>query len=155
MYLSPRHPDYGKPQPVEPPRRAPEPSGQILATFSRPGGRFGPPTELRCSLDEYEGHEFINLRVWTSGPDGNWYPTRKGVSIKLREAADLAAALTEAVRLAGDGGVPQQQQQRRAGPELRRGPAGGGRQPGLPVSRQAAAAGGWHQDFDEVDGPNG
>jgi hypothetical protein len=44
-------------------------------------------------LDEYQGHPFYSLRVWTRGDDGAMYPTRKGVSIRLREAEALANVL--------------------------------------------------------------
>ncbi len=93
------NPKGGRSKP--PPSPAPEPSGRLLATFERPGRGRGPDTELRVSLDEYMGHPFINMRVWSRGSDGNWYPTRKGLSVKLREAENLAETLGEAVRLAG------------------------------------------------------
>ncbi len=92
MWRNPNHP-----QPVTQP---PEPSGQLLAAFERPGRGRGPDAELRVVLDTYQGHEYISLRVWTKSSDGGWYPSKKGVSVRLGEAENLAEVLAEAVRLA-------------------------------------------------------
>ena len=146
MWRNPNHP-----APDQPPRADPEPQGRELATFERPGGRWGPPTELRARLDIYEGHEFINLRVWMQGPDRGWYPTRKGVSVKLREAQGLAEALLEAVRLAdtgGQGGSPSRPPARRPGPAPRRAQPRGREQPALPLAGSAAVPP-WDNGFSE------
>lgn len=87
MYVSPNHPN--------PPRQAvpPEEQGQRLATFPR-----GPGVELRVCLDAYEGHDYLTLRVWERDRDGGFWPTKKGVSVRLKEAQPLAAVLAEAAR---------------------------------------------------------
>lgn len=88
MWVNPNHPN--------PPRQAvpPEEQGARLATFPR-----GPGVELRACLDEYEGHDYLTLRVWEQGRhDGEWWPTRKGVSVRLSEAQPLASVLAEAAR---------------------------------------------------------
>jgi len=88
MWVNPNHPN--------PPRQAvpPQEQGARRATFPR-----GPGVELRACLDEYEGHRYFTLRVWEQGRhDGEWWPTRKGVSVRLSEAHDLARVLAEAAR---------------------------------------------------------
>jgi Transcriptional Coactivator p15 (PC4) len=88
MWINPNHPN--------PPRQAaaPQESGQRVATFARHGGE-----ELRVSLAEYEGHPYLSLRVWAPGTDGQLWPVRgKGLAVKLREVAGLAAVLA---RIAG------------------------------------------------------
>jgi len=84
-----RNPNYPAPEPAAPPQE----QGARLATFPR-----GPGVELRVCLDAYEGHNFITLRVWERGQDGGFWPTKKGVSVRLSEAHDLARVLAEAAR---------------------------------------------------------
>ena len=83
------------------PRPAPEPSGELVAAFARPGFRGGPDGELRVSVDEYQGHSFISLRLWERGTDGEWWPTKKGISVRLGEAEGVADALMRGLELAG------------------------------------------------------
>jgi hypothetical protein len=88
MWINPNHPD--------PPRRATPPpeTGRRLLSLAR-----GDREELRVSLDEFKGNEYLAVRVWERGRDGSWWPTKKGVSIRLSEARDVADALSEAVDL--------------------------------------------------------
>ena len=134
MYISPNHPDRAKLAARPEPQSPPAPTGRPLASIPRPGGRFGPATELRLVLDRYEGHPYISARVWTRGPDGEFYPSRKGVSIKLREAHQVAAALIEAARVAEASDDPDRRDDRRPGPSSRPGRAGDRRQAGLPLA---------------------
>src|SRR4051812_46202668 len=80
MWTNPNHP--------RPPRQAPPvEAGQRLAIFSRGRG-----VELRVNLATYLGHEYISIRVWEQSR-GEWWPTRKGVSIRLCEVGGLLEAL--------------------------------------------------------------
>lgn len=82
-----------------PPRRRatpPEDTGQRLATIHR-----SPTEELRISWSCFEGHQFLNLRVWVADDHGGLWPdAKKGLSIKLRELADVADAIASALELA-------------------------------------------------------
>jgi hypothetical protein len=94
VYVSPNHPDRdrltSRPAP-------PAEEGRRLATFPRGAG-----AELRVTLAEYEGHPYISLRCWERGRDGPLWPSKtRGLSIRLREAEDVASALVEALELAG------------------------------------------------------
>ncbi len=82
MWVSPRHPN--PPRPAEPPAE----TGRRLGTFDR-----GDDGELRVCLQRYEGRPYISLRVWAKG----WPVKGKGVSIRVREAAGLAAILADVV----------------------------------------------------------
>ena len=69
--------------------------GHRLLTLSR-----GHDEELRLSLDAYEGRPFLNVRIWTRDADGRgWWPSKRGVTFKLRELADVAEALATALDL--------------------------------------------------------
>ena len=141
-----RNPNY--PQPEQ--RPPPEPSGRPLATLERPGGRFGPPTQLRVSLDAFEGHPFVSVRLWTRGPDGRFYPSRKGCSVRIGEAEAVAeavaAALVEAARIADqDHPRPGPTADRRGPRREERRPARSGHRP--PAQRGQAPE--YEPDFDE------
>lgn len=99
MYISPNHPDFERlrdrataPAPTGPPA----PTGELLATFPRPS-REGQDCELRLVLDSFEGHPYLSLRVWQRGGDGAFWPTRKGVSVRMGEARGVAEALVRAI----------------------------------------------------------
>jgi hypothetical protein len=87
----------------------PAETGQRLIAFPR--GREG-EEELRVCLDSYCGHEFIGVRLWSRNERGEWWPTKKGVSIRLSEVKELAEVLARV------GSDPQ-----RADPPRRRDPA--------------------------------
>lgn len=89
------NPKYARPE--EPRPAPPEPSGRVLATFERPGRGRGPDAELRVTLENWQGNDYFGVRVWSRGADGPWYPTRRGCSIRLSEAEDLADVLGQAV----------------------------------------------------------
>jgi hypothetical protein len=88
MWVNPKHPD--------PPRRSTPPpeTGRRLLALPR-----GDREELRVTLDEFNGHPYLAVRVWQRDQGGSWWPTRKGVSVRLSEARDVADALSEAVDL--------------------------------------------------------
>jgi len=79
-----------------PVRRAPEENGVRLATIPRRDG-----DELRVNWSEYQGHNFVNLRVWREGSEGQWYPVKEmGLTIRRAELADFAEGVGKAVELA-------------------------------------------------------
>jgi hypothetical protein len=58
--------------------------------------------ELRVELSTFEGHPFVNVRLWFKTKDEKWLPTKKGCSLRLRELPELCRALGDAdVQLAG------------------------------------------------------
>lgn len=47
---------------------------------------------LRVSTEEYKGRKYIDVRVYFENDDGEWKPTKKGVTIqpdKIEEFLDL------------------------------------------------------------------
>jgi hypothetical protein len=86
-------------------RQPPEEWGERLAAFPRRGGRDRPDAELRVTLNEYNGHKFLSLRIWEQNQAGVFWPARgKGLSIRLGEAAELANVLRRVAALADDQG---------------------------------------------------
>lgn len=71
----------------------PEENGARLATIKR-----GDDEELRLSWAQYNGRNFLNIRVWKKGEDGAWWPEKsKGMTVRVRELADFADGVGMAV----------------------------------------------------------
>jgi hypothetical protein len=63
----------------------------ILAAVPRPDG-----TELRVSLQRFEGRPFLRVAPWHRG-DGGWWPVKgKGVTVKVRELRVVVEGLVRA-----------------------------------------------------------
>jgi hypothetical protein len=72
-----------------------EERGERLATFPR-----GDDQELRVTLDEYNGHAFVSLRIWEQGRDGDWWPMKnRECSIRLSEVEGMISALCQVERI--------------------------------------------------------
>jgi hypothetical protein len=83
---------------LEAAKRAPDP-GNVLVALARPDG-----TELRVSLDRYEGRPFVRVAPWSRGAAGEAWPVKgKGATLKTRELAAVARALLDALDAANDG----------------------------------------------------
>lgn len=80
----------------------PEPSGELLVSIAR-----GESEQLRVSLDEYEGHPFISIRLWAMDRGGAWWPTKKGVTVRVRELGQVITALGKAAKQTGQGRQPR------------------------------------------------
>lgn len=106
MWTNPRYRELTgaeppKPFALAPPGEPPKPSGDLVAALPRKR-RDGPDEELRVSLDSYQGHPYISVRLWTrDARSGAWWPVKgKGISVRLSEADDVAGALREAAAMA-------------------------------------------------------
>lgn len=62
--------------------------GEILARCTREDG-----TELLVAWREFDGHNYMDIRIWR----GDWPIKGKGISIRLKEIADLAEGVAVAV----------------------------------------------------------
>ena len=52
------------------------------------------------SVSEYKGHPYLSIRIHFRGDDGEWHPTKKGVTLSVEQLADIeggVAALRQAV----------------------------------------------------------
>ena len=53
----------------------------------------GPLDKLVISLREYQGHAFVDLRLYFLGDDEQWHPTKKGITVSPSQWDDFMAAL--------------------------------------------------------------
>ena len=49
---------------------------------------------IRVSASEYEGHNFIDLRIWYDD-DGEMKPTKKGITFNPSKAKDVIEAILQ------------------------------------------------------------
>ncbi len=53
-------------------------------------------TAIVVSIEEYEGHVFIDCRLYGTNADGQAVPTAKGVTIGLRRLSEFLRAVQKA-----------------------------------------------------------
>ena len=56
----------------------------------------GSGEEVRVSLSEFKGKQYIDLRVYFENDEGEWKPTKKGVALHVGQFNKLMDALKEA-----------------------------------------------------------
>ena len=67
--------------------------GQILKAIDRTDG-----TQLRVSLHLYQEKPYLRIAPWQRGENGSWWPVKgKGVTIKVREVADVTEGFCAAM----------------------------------------------------------
>lgn len=49
--------------------------------------------EILVSLDNFQGHDLLNMRVWFRASDGEMRPGRKGLSVNVALIPELLGAL--------------------------------------------------------------
>jgi transcriptional coactivator p15 (PC4) len=55
-----------------------------------------PTEEVRVSLTSYRGHELVDIRVFFQDDQGEWRPTKRGVSLAVDSVAELRDAIVKA-----------------------------------------------------------
>ena len=55
-----------------------------------------PTEEVRVSLTSYRGHDLIDIRVFFQDDQGEWRPTKRGVSLSVDSFAELREAVVKA-----------------------------------------------------------
>lgn len=51
--------------------------------------------ELRLGLEEYRGHQLLNLRVWFQDSDGQKRPGRQGLAVRVELLPQFREAILE------------------------------------------------------------
>jgi Transcriptional Coactivator p15 (PC4) len=55
-----------------------------------------PTEEVRVSLTSYRGHDLVDIRVFFQDEQGEWRPTKRGVSLSVDSFAELRDAIVKA-----------------------------------------------------------
>jgi hypothetical protein len=55
-----------------------------------------PTEEVRISLTSYRGHDLVDIRVFYQDEQGEWRPTKRGVSLSVDSFAELRDAVVKA-----------------------------------------------------------
>jgi Transcriptional Coactivator p15 (PC4) len=55
-----------------------------------------PTEEVRVSLTSYRGHDLVDIRVFFQDEQGEWRPTKRGVSLSVDSFAELRDAIAKA-----------------------------------------------------------
>jgi hypothetical protein len=58
--------------------------------------------EVRVCLTNWQGHALVDLRVFARQSDGEWVPTRKGLTLSRSLLPELAAAVGALGKAIGD-----------------------------------------------------
>ena len=66
---------------------------QLIHSFPK-----NPLEEIRMSLTEFKKKQYLDLRIYYKGDDGEYHPSKKGLTLSL----DLLSELEEAVKKARD-----------------------------------------------------
>jgi Transcriptional Coactivator p15 (PC4) len=55
-----------------------------------------PTEEVRVSLTSFRGHDLVDIRVFFQDDQGEWRPTKRGVSLSVDSFAELREAIVKA-----------------------------------------------------------
>lgn len=55
-----------------------------------------PTEEVRLSLTSFRGHDLVDIRVFFQDDQGEWRPTKRGVSLSVDSFAELREAIVKA-----------------------------------------------------------
>ncbi len=55
-----------------------------------------PTEEVRVSLTSYRGHDLVDIRVFFQDEQGEWRPTKRGVSLSIDSFTELREAIVKA-----------------------------------------------------------
>ena len=70
---------------------------QLIHSFPK-----NPLEEIRISLTVYKKKQYIDLRVYYKGDDGEFHPSKKGLTLSLDLMSDLEEAVRKAREVIGE-----------------------------------------------------
>ena len=59
--------------------------------------------QIRLNDDEYNGHRFLDVRIYVKGDGGKYYPTRQGLAVPQERVAAFVAMCNDYVQEAAAG----------------------------------------------------
>jgi len=74
--------------------------GTLIATIQKNSRE-----RLYITTGQYRGHEYISARIWFVGKDGEYRPSKKGISLRPALVPELIQALGLAARAADPDGA--------------------------------------------------
>ncbi|EAY56561.1 MAG: hypothetical protein UBAL2_80620208 [Leptospirillum rubarum] len=77
--------------PPEKSGKPPEMKGIRLGELPHKDGK------IILSWDEYEGHHFLSVRLWTADSNGQHWPNKTGFTVRLRDIPALGEAIGKAL----------------------------------------------------------
>ena len=51
--------------------------------------------QIRLTNDQYNGHRFLDVRIYTKGEGGKYYPTRQGLAVPQERIEAFVAMCNE------------------------------------------------------------
>ena len=70
---------------------------QLIHAFPK-----NPLEEIRVSFTEFKKKQYIDLRVYYKGDDGEFHPSKKGLTLSLDLMSDLEEAVRKAREVIGE-----------------------------------------------------
>lgn len=64
----------------------------IAGEFAR-----GEKDKLVVSVREYEGRPYIDCRIYFLGTNGEWLPTKKGITVRTNEMHNFSDAIEKSI----------------------------------------------------------
>lgn len=58
--------------------------------------------EIRVQWNVYEGHTYLDVRIHFRDGEGDWHPTKKGITVSPDGAEELFQAIEQVVRGKGE-----------------------------------------------------
>jgi|GEM_PF-3473554 len=78
---------------TQPAADEPEQNGTLIGEIQKNSRE-----RLRVTVGQYKGHEYVGIRIWFVGPDGQYRSSRAGVTLKPSLMPQLMQALGVASR---------------------------------------------------------
>lgn len=66
---------------------------QAIATIIRKGYKDKKDEQFRIEVSSFNGKKYISLRLWWQTPEGEWAPSKKGISVRVGEVEQVIEAL--------------------------------------------------------------
>jgi hypothetical protein len=70
---------------------------QVVYTFPK-----NPLEEVRASITVYRGKQYVDLRIFYKGDDGEYHPSKKGLTISLDLFSELDKAVEKLREVVGE-----------------------------------------------------
>ncbi|MGA7877325.1 MAG: transcriptional coactivator p15/PC4 family protein [Desulfoferrobacter sp.] len=70
---------------------------QLVYTFPK-----NPLEEVRASITVFKGKQYVDLRIYYKGDDGEFYPSKKGLTLSLDLFSELEVAVQKLSEVVGE-----------------------------------------------------